>query len=273
MGKSRYNIEAIFKILILSAIALFFVYLVFTGKVLFYVHPRIIPYIKFAIVTMIFLILTMVPEVFHPRKKNKGREYLFFLIPIVFALAIPAKAMDSSSMSFNDIEANTVASSAQKTKGLSKNINKAGGEQLNNSNDNSSSAADKFQVENGLMIVDDTIVMTDVNFVKWVTEISTNMDKYKGKKIRLVGSVFKSQDFTNNEFVPARLMMTCCTADLQPVGFLCRYNAAELLQKDSWVMVNGTIDVVNYKGENMPVIEADQVDKAEKPKADYVYPY
>ncbi|QAA35224.1 TIGR03943 family protein [Clostridium manihotivorum] len=265
--------EAIFKILILSAITLFFVYLVFTGKVLFYVHPRIIPYIKFAILTMIFLILTIVPDIFHPRRKSKGKEYVFFLIPIVFALAIPAKAMDSSSMSFNDIEANTVTSGTQKTKNLSNGIDKAGSVQSSNSNDNSSSAADKFQVENGLVIVDDTIVMTDVNFVKWVTEISTNMDKYKGKKIRLVGSVFKSEDFTKNEFVPARLMMTCCTADLQPVGFLCRYNAAELLQKDTWVMVNGTIDIVNYKGQNMPVIEAEQVDKAEKPKADYVYPY
>jgi putative membrane protein len=260
------------KSLILLSIAIFFVYIVATGKVLLYVHPRIVPYIKVSIPFMLILAFDNMKGVFHSRRKRTNKsEYIFFLIPIVLAIFIPVKTMDSSTISFSSIEANTLAS---KTKGNSTANNSYNqSNEANSTKDAQTEAEDKVDTNNGLLMINDEIVMTDTNFVKWVAEISDNMNKYKGKKISVVGFVFKSDMLSKNEFVPARLMMTCCTADLQPVGFLCRYNEGELLTKDSWVLVKGTIDVENYKGQDMPVIIGESVDKADKPKVDYVYPY
>ncbi|GFZ32664.1 TIGR03943 family protein [Clostridium zeae] len=271
MSKNRYKIEPLMKSLILISIAIFFIYIIATGKVLLYVHPRIVPYIKISIPVMLILALATMPEMFRPRRRSNKSEYMFFLIPIALAILIPGKTMDSSTISFSSIEANTLASKAKDNSTSNNSSNQNNEAQVNK--DTQSESDSKIDTNNGLLMINDEIVMTDTNFVKWVTEISENMNKYKGKKISAVGFVFKSDMLSKNEFVPARLMMTCCTADLQPVGFLCRYNEGELLTKDSWVLVKGTIDVENYKGQDMPVIIGESVEKADKPKVDYVYPY
>jgi putative membrane protein len=76
-----------------------------------------------------------------------------------------------------------------------------------------------------------------------------------------------------NEFVPARFMMSCCTADLQPVGFLCRYEKASNLKNDTWIEVTGTIKITDYYGEKTPIIIVDKVEDATIPINEYVYPY
>lgn len=67
--------------------------------------------------------------------------------------------------------------------------------------------------------------------------------------------------------------MSCCTADLQPIGFLCRYNKAPELKPDTWLKVSGTIKTVDYNGEKTPIIIADKVEDAVKPINEYVYPF
>lgn len=100
------------------------------------------------------------------------------------------------------------------------------------------------------------------------------MDRYEGVKIEVVGFVFKdNEEFSDNEFVPARLMMVCCAADMVPVGFLCRYDKASELAADAWVKVTGTIIKAQYDGETVPCIQAETVLTTDKPANDYVYPY
>lgn len=119
----------------------------------------------------------------------------------------------------------------------------------------------------------DTIVISSDNFVRWMQEIYDNMSTYEGKKIQLTGFVFKDKAYNKNEFVAARLMMSCCSADLQPVGLLCHYDKAEQLKQDSWIDVTGKIQIIDYQGEKTPVIIVESIQKTEKPKNDYVYPY
>jgi len=110
-------------------------------------------------------------------------------------------------------------------------------------------------------------------FVEWIQEIYEHMDKYKGKKIQVVGFVFKDEQFKKNEFVPARMMMVCCAADMQPIGLLCSYAKASELKKDVWVKVSGRIGQGEFEGQKMPMIEVESVEPANKPKNEFVYPY
>lgn len=264
----KINIEAVLRLIILIGFAIFFYYIIQTGKVLLYVNPRIVPYVKFGIVAMVLLSLFIVPDIFKPKRKPNIIPYLFFIIPLFMSFILPAKSLDSTSIAFGNINsAQQAVNTAQNS--VSNNNATTGSNAAITAN--AGSASDT--VDWGLQMQGDTVVMNDNNFVKWIQEISDNMAKYEGKKIELTGFVFKDKSFKANEFVPARFMMACCTADLQPVGFLSRYDRAAELKQDTWIKMTGKIEIVNYKGEKTPIIVAENIQKTAKPQNDYVYPY
>ncbi len=251
---NRVNFDAVLKIFILLGFALFFFMLIHTGKIQLYVNPRIVPYVKFCIIVMVIISLFLCRDIFKPRRKVTLTPYLFFLLPLFMAFSLPAKSMDSTSMAFGDVTLTNI------------------------DNSQSSSTTDFVQTvpdttDSTLKLQGDTIVVRDNNFVQWIEEIYNNMSKYEDKKIEIIGFVFKDKELRENEFVPARLMMACCTADLQPVGFLCQYVKASELKKDSWIKVTGTIKAIDYKGQKTPAIKADKVENTIKPENEYVYPY
>lgn len=46
-----------------------------------------------------------------------------------------------------------------------------------------------------------------------------------------------------------------------------------MIDQDSWFKVTGTIEKGQFQGETIPIIEAVDVQKTDKPINDYVYPY
>lgn len=129
----------------------------------------------------------------------------------------------------------------------------------------------------GLDEANKKITVSNDDFGVWVPEIYMNMEKYKDYTIVITGFVFKdSEMLKENEFVPGRLMMTCCVADLSLAGILCKYDEAFQLEQDSWVTVEGTIFIeeFEYDGQKYiePQIEVTKITPAEA-VAGYVYPY
>jgi len=121
---------------------------------------------------------------------------------------------------------------------------------------------------------DGSIDVSDDLFYPWLTEIFTNMKKYEGVKITIKGFVFKdSETMDSNEFVPARLLMWCCSADLSPCGIICEYDKSSELEENSWVKVTGVIHIGKYQGADEPQITVTSVSLAEKPQQEYVYPW
>jgi putative membrane protein len=286
----RYNIEAVIKIVILLGFALFFLITIVTGKTQLYVHPRIIPYIVFDVVAMILIAGFIFADIFKPqRTKSSLVPYLCFIVPLFLAFSLPAKSMDSSYLVGNDIRIGSQSINSSPNDISRNNLpeNNSSGGLANNSSSNSASPSisvdsnsDSYLSkkntevpENNLKLQEETIIIDDNNFVQWTVEIYEHMDKYEGKKVQLIGFVLRDPRMKPNEFVPARFMMSCCTADMQPIGLLCQYPKASELKKDSWVQVTGTIKETTFEGQNIPLFKADSVVGVEKPKHDYVYPY
>jgi putative membrane protein len=116
--------------------------------------------------------------------------------------------------------------------------------------------------------------MDSDHYYNCLCELYDNLDQYIGVPIEVEGFVFKdNDDFTDKEFVPARLMMVCCAADMQLVGLLCQYDQTSQLQTDSWVRVSGTITEAEVGGQTVPSIIAQNVVSAKEPDDTYVYPY
>ena len=116
------------------------------------------------------------------------------------------------------------------------------------------------------------IIVSHDEFSQWFNEIYMNIDKYIGFKISIKGFVYKDLELDEDEFVPARLMMTCCVADLSPCGFVCKYNKASELEGDTWVTVEGTIIKKERNGIEDPQIDVNNISSAD-PTEDYIYPY
>lgn len=144
--------------------------------------------------------------------------------------------------------------------------------------DAQSVSADKNSVNlPGLDVANKKIVVSNDYFGMWLSQIYLNMKKYEGYTVVITGYVFKDPEvLEEDEFVPARLMMSCCVADLAPAGLLCKYDKVSELEKDSWVTVEGTLFIGQreyYGQENDdPQIKVTKITPA-KAVEGYVYPY
>ncbi len=296
----RLNIDVFLKLIILLGFSLFFFITIINGTIQLFVHPRIVPFLKCGIVIMLIMALFLLKDIFRwQRKKGNLYQYLFFIIPLIMAFALPANEVNSGSMAFGS-NTDAMASSNSTVQGKISNTdnydNLSGADTLSgeasssdntdenslsndsyteeNSQNNVTSFMESTEEEdNNLKLQNDTIVLDDSNFVKWIDTIYNDPSKYEGKKITVMGFVFKDKQFKDNEFVPARMVMTCCAADMTVIGLLARYSKAQELRENSWFKFTGTLENSEFNGKNIPVINIETAERTAKPKNEYVYPY
>ena len=254
----RLNKAISLEIILLAGFAVFFIRAAATGSVSLYVHPRVVPFIIFAAIAMLIIALVRVGDLF--RSRHDGRKALpliFFIIPLVMAFTIPPQSFDSTTGTLGDIRLSSEAKEVapQSDKPLEEGV----------------PPGDEQDVETAP--ARSTLVMDTENYAQCLGDVSADLESYIGMPIEILGFVYHDEQFKADEFVTARLMMVCCAADMQPVGFLCRYDGAETLKSDSWITVNGVIGKTEFNGETIPYVKVDHIDEAQKPDQDYIYPY
>lgn len=125
----------------------------------------------------------------------------------------------------------------------------------------------------GLDVENKKIVVDNDHFYSWINEIYLHMHEYEGFQVSMTGFVFKNPNTMEaDEFVPARLTMSCCVADLMPSGLLCKYDKAADLTADSWVTVEGTVQLTKFRNFDDVRIHVTAVYPAEEVEG-YIYPY
>ncbi|WP_428770636.1 TIGR03943 family protein [Treponema sp. HNW] len=117
-----------------------------------------------------------------------------------------------------------------------------------------------------------SITVHNDDFLDWTDAVYKHPADFDGWHIEITGMIFyDSQFMKENEFIPARLLMVCCAADLVPYGLICRYDNAHNLEKGKWVTVSGTLSVGTYHGNPEPQILVESISPAERAE-EYVYP-
>jgi len=122
-----------------------------------------------------------------------------------------------------------------------------------------------------------TITVSNEDFGFWVSEINNNPQKYAGYKIKLTGFVYIDPELCHEgEFMASRMLMTCCAADVTPLGLICKYDKTSELKISSWVTVEGTLisEEQKYNGQSYdtPGITVTEIIPA-KEVSGYVYAY
>jgi len=241
----KINFEILLKFFILTGFVAFFYLIIHSGKAELYVHPRIIIYMKFGIIAMVIIAIVTLGDIFKAPKRNVNLlPYMVFIIPLMLAFTQPAKILDSTS---NQLSTNNSNNSVA----------------LNSKN--SSNASD-------LIVSGDTIIVSDDNFYNWYSSLNHDIEKYVGKNIELRGFVYKDNVAEKNEFIAARLMMTCCAADIQPIGFLCKFDKAQDLKKGRYVKVTGKVEMIKQKKYTEAIINVSDMEMTDAPDQAYIYP-
>ena len=68
----------------------------------------------------------------------------------------------------------------------------------------------------------DIIDVTDEQFGILYLDAMDHPERYDGKVVRMVGQAFPQREFPQGVYLFARYAMTCCSNDVQPIGWLCQ---------------------------------------------------
>ncbi|MDR1615662.1 MAG: TIGR03943 family protein [Syntrophomonadaceae bacterium] len=287
-----FNPQVFWEFLCYSVFAALIFYLVSSGKYLFYVTPRMEPYLYFTAILMGIWALAGLGRLFRPQYKVRFAHCFVLIVPILL-LSIPHAPVSSANFSGQ----NYFGASSQQTIFGGSGFDNGSGNPQNKSIAESGLPPEDAGSEGSVVFDDQSampegeydtylpgfnatrkkITVSNNDFGIWSSEIYTNMKKYEGYAIAMTGFVFKDPEILmDDEFVIARLMMSCCVADLSPTGLLCKYDQSSGLKTESWVNIEGTLFIGQYEYEGQryedPQILVTSITPAEEVKG-YVYPY
>ena len=221
-----------------------------------FISPKMLKYMIFSFLGFGVLSLYQCTKIFTvPSRKPINKSYMVLIITLIIGFVAAQKGL---------------------------NLNIADTKSVNMSSSNTievpSSIIKIPIVEEEKAYDEGTIEFDDQNYFNILGKIGDNVEKYKGRKVIVSGFVYKNEDFDTDDFVVARLMMSCCAADSQVVGLMSKWPGAGELEKESWVKIEGTIGSTQHKEKNsdvemeLPMIIVERVEEIQKPDNIYIYP-
>ena len=267
-GRITLDLEQMIKPLILLGFSILLFYLVISGQIRMYINPR------FAILDAIAaaaLFLMFAVQLFYTHRRDHADNhcdhkdaprpwvYVIFIIPLALAALLP-NAVLGASVAYN--------------RGLNFDNAQPGSGVLVQADANGidPSGSGSQQTDNSGISKSGLINVTDDNFVRAVSAITQSPGLYTGREISMLGFVIRAKDFAPQEFGLTRFIITCCTADAMPGGFILESKEAVDYKDGTWINIRGVMKVDNYDQQVVPVIEVTSIELATQPPDPYVYP-
>lgn len=88
----------------------------------------------------------------------------------------------------------------------------------------------------------EVIEIADEDFGRWYIDTFDNPDRYRGKKVSFNATVVMSRKLPKGTFIVGRNAMTCCAADVQLYGHLCKSDMGKKLKNKSWIHIVARIE-------------------------------
>lgn len=205
--------------------------------------------------------------------------YLVIVFPLVTGFLLPAKVLDASIV---DKKGGMTVLSNHKQKQeqtTTPNTNEAGEPSIKENLIDQSRISDpkvyteeeydqlKQQLEQS-----STIDMNDNIFGTYYDEIHMNLEKFKGREIKLKGFVYKESGLEQDQLVIARFMITHCVADAGIIGFISELPEAPSIEENAWIEAEGVLETTTFNGTELPIIRITNWKKINEPKEPYLYP-
>ncbi|WP_312940399.1 TIGR03943 family putative permease subunit [Oscillibacter sp.] len=277
MKRGALNLQAALEVICLAAFSAVLLYLALSGAYLYYVAPRVKPYLFFSAGALLVCAMFSATRLFRPQYRRRSAHCFLLAIPVLLVL-LPHEQISTVSSGGLLTGGSAFGGADNQTPAISSPLSP------------SSPGSSESSVEDGIYTMEGasgqvigylhgydpearTVTVPDSEFYNWCSELFLYPDRFEGFEITMTGFVLKDIPSLNaDEFVPARLMMSCCAADLSPCGIVCKYDNVSALAADSWITVTGTLQVGSFEGAPEPQIHVSSIEPAEE-ITDYVYPY
>lgn len=249
----RININELTWLVILGGFGLYIGGLIYTGEIIHFINPRMVKYTYFCLMGIVLLWVFQLGRIYNPHNRRIRLGYLLFILPLLLGFILKPGFLDSS-------------------------IGKNKGVNLSSPGSDRRLTPVEVLRDKLLPFNNGVLEINDGNFLTAMEDMESNRDRYIDKDVVITGFVYKDDGTQRDEFIVARMLMSCCAADSQFIGLLARGSEAQSLKADEWVRVSGKINYIEYKGpfvsdkKTIPVIMIKNVEKIQKPENPYVYP-
>jgi uncharacterized repeat protein (TIGR03943 family) len=113
------------------------------------------------------------------------------------------------------------------------------------------------------------------SIVEWVRTLNVypEPDAYKGQKVDVEGFVVHPSDFPPQYLLISRFVITCCAADVYPVGILVKLPTEDRSKypADKWLRIKGEMDTIEWQGKRKLAILPQELLPIPEPKNPYDY--
>lgn len=119
-----------------------------------------------------------------------------------------------------------------------------------------------------------TINPLDRNVLDWLRIFNSigDYEEVSGEPADLIGFVYREPSFGEDRFMVARFTLSCCVADASAIGVPVAWAGTDELTADTWIRVQGTFLIDDFREDRVPVLQATSIETIEQPKHPYLYP-
>ena len=115
----------------------------------------------------------------------------------------------------------------------------------------------------------------DRTIVDWVRTLNVypEPEAYEGEKVSVEGFVLYPPDLPESYLLVARFIITCCAADVYPVGLPVQLEAVAKKRSDypvdGWIRIQGTMSTATINDQRKAVIRPQQIEAIPEPENPY----
>jgi putative membrane protein len=250
-----------FQGLVLAALGIFLLSKLWDGSVLLYINQRFVWLVVFAAVGLVILsqvVLQNRPPAQlehndchdHVGHDHAGHEHhdghesvsgwnLWWLaLPVLLGLLVPARPLGASALATRGITTNVPLTARNST---------------------------SFSLD---------LPAAERSVLDWNRAINYASDpyQYNDEPVDVSGFVYHDPRLEEGQFLVGRFTITCCVADAYAIGMVVHWPDAFDLLDNTWVRVQGTIEITESDGQRLPTIRALSVEEIPQPPQPYLYP-
>jgi len=288
------HFQQFLKAVILAAFTLFFIKLHASGDISMYINPKYDLMSIIAIWIFSFLFFIQLTRIWDNNRDQHTHcppgcnhvhdsaslprrfvNYAIILFPLVTGFALSPTVLDSSiavnkgTLLPQSEDSYRNSNGDQSITESESNVIQDDQEGLTNNNIFSE---EEYDEKMKMLEKSDLIELEEDIFAVYYETIQNNPKDFQGRKIKVSGFVYKEEGMGENQLVISRFLITHCIADASIIGLLTEFDKANNFKQDTWLEIEGTLDVTTYNGVELPVLKATKTTKIEEPAEPYVFP-
>ncbi len=86
------------------------------------------------------------------------------------------------------------------------------------------------------------IEISNDDFARWYIDTFDNPERYRGKIVSFNGTIIKNRLLPKGSFIVGRNAMTCCAADVQMYGHLCKGDLGKKIKNNGWIKIVARVE-------------------------------